>query len=658
VTACPICRIEYEDDRLRFCSRCGSDIRSRPTPDGSDAWIGQVIDGRYRVQTRIGTGGMGAVYRVEHVRMGKIAAMKVLHRELAGDEQVRKRFQREVEAVSRLNHPNIVQTFDFGYWEGLLYLIMEYVKGEDLGTMVKREGPMPAPRALALGIQVCSALDEAHHVGVVHRDLKPENVVCVRRRDEEHAKVLDFGLAKLRERPELGEITGAGHLVGTPYFMSPEQVRSEPIDHRTDIYSLGATLYRVLTGCFPFEGNSPMGIMSKHLTDRLVPPSERAPTVRLTNEIDRVVMRAMARKRDDRYASAAELRHDLEALLGIASGERVQVSALRAPVREEVLPLEALGSDSGDAGLRLERGDIDAFERRQRWRRATSLAVAMILLGGVGLAAWATFRFLRPRPATVEKEPNDVPSLATMLPQGKPVSGYVGSSRTSGEPDFDFYRISPGPGTRSVTAKLTGVPDVDLVLELYDDTGHLLGRADEGRAGKDESLGPVAIGQGEAFVRVHPVWSAGAGEAPAAASTTPYELTVEWGPPRLDVELEPNDTPLTANKIEKEGTVTGHLSSPEDQDWFLIKVPPGMHVVGELAGIEGVDTIVLVGEQKKKIDAAPPGDDESFEASPGKDGLVVVGVAEQPPKKGSKRAAVKPDRTEPYKLRVKFRADR
>jgi eukaryotic-like serine/threonine-protein kinase len=658
VTACPICRIEYDDDRLRYCSRCGSDIRARPSSEGADAWIGQVVDGRYKVQARIGTGGMGAVYRVEHVRMGKIAAMKVLHRELAGDEQVMKRFQREVEVVSRLNHPNIVQTFDFGYWEGLLYLIMEFVKGEDLGAMVKREGPLTTQRALGMAVQVCSALDEAHHLGVVHRDLKPENVVCVRRRDEEHAKVLDFGLAKLRERPELGEITGAGNLVGTPYFMSPEQVRSEVVDQRTDIYSLGATLYRVLTGCFPFEGNSPMGIMSKHLTDRLIPPSERTPNLRLSTEVDRVVMRAMARKRDDRYASAADMRHELEGLLGVASGERLPVSALRppGPAMDEVLPLEELASDSTEAGIRLEREDIDAFERQQRRRRVASLMVAIVLLGGLGLAGWATVRFVRPRPVTVEKEPNDVPSLATTLPQGRPVSGHVGSPRTSGEPDFDYYRVPAGPGTRAVTATVTGVPEVDLVLELYDDTGQRLAKVDNTGAGKDESLGPVAIGQGEAFVRVRPVWTAG--EPAGAASPTPYELTVEWGPPRPDVELEPNDTPLTANKIEREGSLTGHLSSAEDEDWFVIKVPPGMRVDGEVQGIDGVDLAVLVGEHRKRIDSAGLGDDESFQASPGKDGLVLVGIAEQPPRKSAKRSAPKPDRSDPYHLKVKFRPDR
>jgi hypothetical protein len=658
VTSCPICRIEYEDDRLRYCSRCGSDIRTRASSDGADAWLGRVIDGRYRVQARIGTGGMGAVYRVEHVRMGKVAAMKVLHRELAGDEQVIKRFHREVEAVSKLNHPNIVQTFDFGYWEGLLYLIMEFVKGEDLGLQVKRDGPIPPQRALSLGIQVCAALDEAHHLGVVHRDLKPENIVCVRRREDEHAKVLDFGLAKLRERPEIGEITGAGSLVGTPYFMSPEQVRSEVVDHRTDLYSLGATLYRVITGAFPYEGNSPMGIMSKHLTERLIPPSERAPSLGLTAEVDRVVMRAMARKRDERYSSAAEMRQALQGVLGITSGERVRrgPALSGAASRGEVAAGESLGNESTEAVLRLEREDIDIFERQQRWRRIGSLLVAFTLLGGLGLAGWAAFRFLRPRTELAEKEPNDVPSLASPLVLGKAVSGKVGTPRASGEPDFDYFRIPPGAGgTRAVTALVTGVPDVDLVLELFDDSGRRLAKGDHAGPGKDESLGPVAVGAGEAFVRVRPVWNEG--ETPTPASPTPYELTVSWNPPRPDLELEPNDTPLTANKVEREGSLTGHMESPDDQDWFVVKVPPGMHIEGEVAGIEGIDLIVLVGEHRKKVDTAGVGEDEPFTATPGKDGLALVGVAEQPPRK-SKKNAPRPDRAEPYVLKVKFRVDR
>jgi serine/threonine protein kinase len=652
VLACPTCHSEYDPVGARYCSHCGTEVRA-PGDEGADAWIGKVIDGRYRVQARVGSGGMGAVYRVEHVRMGKVAAMKVLHRELAKEDQIVKRFRREVEVVSRLNHPNIVQTFDFGSWEGLLYLIMEYVKGDDLGAIIKREGALPVPRAMSLGVQICSALDEAHHLGVMHRDLKPENIVSVRRRDEEHAKVLDFGLAKLRERPELGEITGAGHLIGTPYYMSPEQVRSENVDHRTDIYSLGGTLYRFVTGEFPFEGNSPMGIMSKHLTDELVPPSERAPDLHIPPEVDRIILRAMARDRDQRYPTAGDMRHDLEAVLGVPSGERIRP---RASVLADSSEAPAV-SDSNDTMSWLERGDFDAFERRERFRkRLASFVVTPLLLAGLVLAGWAVVRFMRPRPSTAEKEPNDLAAMATLLPRDKPVSGHVGEPRPSGEPDFDYYRIpADKAGLRAVTAKITGIPDVDLVLELYDGAGKLVARADHAREGEGEALGPAAIGPGEGFVRARPVWAAGG--TPAAGSSTPYELTVDWGRPRTDWELEPNDAPAVANHIEKESAVSGFLAAPDDQDWFLVKVPAGMRVDGRVDGIDGIDLIVLLGDERRRIDTAGASEHEPFSTLPGKDGTVLIGIAEQPVKPNGKKPPPTADRDEPYTLKLKFRPD-
>jgi hypothetical protein len=401
-----------------------------------------------------------------------------------------------------------------------------------------------------------------------------------------------------------------------------------------------------------------MGIMSKHLTDRLIPPSERAPVLGRGAELDRVVMHAMSRKREDRYPSAADMRHELEGLNGVASGERLPLSAIRtqAPAMEDVPPPESLGSDSAGTVLRLEREDIDIFERQQRRRRFASFMVAMVLIGGLALAGWATVRFLRPRPATAEKEPNDVPSLATILPLGKAVSGHVGAPRTSGEPDFDYFKVPAGQGTRAVTARVTGIPDVDLVLELYDESGQRLAKVDNAGAGKDEALGPNAIGPGEAFVRVRPVWTAG--EPATPANPNPYELTVEWGPPRPGIELEPNDTPLTATKIDREGVTTGHLTSPEDEDWFVIKVPPGMRVEAEVEGIDGIDIAILVGEHRKRIDLNPPGEDEAAVATPGKDGLVLLGIAEQPPRKPPKRNAPRPAREDPYYLKVKFRAEK
>jgi hypothetical protein len=435
---------------------------------------------------------MAAVYLVEHLHLGKVAAMKILHRALADELGAVEHFRQEVEAVGRLDHPNIVQTFDCGAFEGRLYLVMEYVRGEDLGVIVRRDGPLPAARAFGLCEQICAALEEVHERGVVHCDLKPDNIVCVQRRDGEQAKLLDFGLAKLRQRSGRD---GAGWLGGTPSYMSPEQVRLEPLDGRSDLYSLGATLYRVLTGEVAFEASSPMSAMGCHLTGALVPPSERAPALGLPWAADRIVTRAMARRREDRYASAAEMRADLQAAL----------TAL-APVRERL--------------------DESGFERQLRRRRlVAALLAAPLAIGAPAMAGWAGLPLLRSRgDAIVEREPNDRPALAGPLVRHRPVQGSIGAAR-EGRPDFDYYRIPPGPGPRAVTAQVGGVPDLDLVLELYDERGRLVARSDDAGSGGGERLSS-AIGGGEAFLRVRPVWIAG---QPPAQSSRPYLLTVDWG---------------------------------------------------------------------------------------------------------------------------------
>ncbi|HEX5063332.1 MAG TPA: protein kinase, partial [Kofleriaceae bacterium] len=190
------------DAAARSDTAVGSSDSSRRAPtedrrisDSNQAWLGKIVDGRYRVLEVIGRGGMGVVYRVEHLRMGKVAAMKVLHRDLAGDPDVIGRFEREAAAISKLFHPHTVQVFDFGTAGEALYLIMEFVRGIDLAQMIQRDGPMPWSRAAPLLAQVCGALQEAHELGIVHRDLKPENVLITRTAGgRDYAKVLDFGL--------------------------------------------------------------------------------------------------------------------------------------------------------------------------------------------------------------------------------------------------------------------------------------------------------------------------------------------------------------------------------------------------------------------------------------------------------------------------------
>ena len=626
----------------------------------ADPWLGRVVDGRYRVQSRIGTGGMGVVYRVEHLHLGKTAAMKVLSPDTASKPEAVRRFRLEAQSVSKLNHPNIVQTFDFGQFDGALYLVMEYIKGDDLASLLRREGPWSFARAARFFTQICSGLTEAHEAGIVHRDLKPENLMVVHRREGvEHAKVLDFGLAKLRERgaAEAG-ISAGGQVIGTPYYMAPEQVRGEDLDARADLYSLGATLYRVLTGEPPFDAPSPMSVLSKHLTDDVVPPRDRAPGRALPPDADRIVLRAMAKSVEDRYASAAEVQQDLERALASPGAEPKSVAtvALRRPgaplratgeaptlllasgisrsnapgaavafaasaapamaVSDPAVSSERSISDvvsiSDEAELdRLRRSDVDEYEwtlRRQRWQRR----LLMPLLGLAVVVAAAFVLIKRPweRAADgAEHEPNNTPGYATLLPQG-PVRGAIGAPLNDRESDVDFYRVPGGKGPRSVHARLEGIPGVDLVLELFDAQGRRIAKGDARGRGLGEWLQPTSIGPTEAYLAVREVWIDGT--KPTANALDPYTLTARWGPPQPDWEIEPNDWPSAATPLGGE-RVRGYLGSADDRDWFSITPSKTGLVMGTVNAPAGVDIIVFRDEDAKKVvNKKGAGDDEQF----------------------------------------------
>src|SRR4051812_28322221 len=331
---CPRCRTSF-DQPCRFCAECGADMThaspleaaqraeasAGPASDGREldvvdrrlsdsnrTWLGKIVDGRYRVLEVIGRGGMGVVYRVEHLRMGKVAAMKVLHRDLAHDPEIVQRFEREAAAISKLHHPHTVQVFDFGTAQGALYLIMEYVRGLDLARIIGRDGPMPWARCAPLLAQISGALQEAHELGIVHRDLKPENVLITRSTGgRDYAKVLDFGLAKLDQRGVPTHETERNAIVGTPYFMAPEQIRGDEVDARTDIYSFGALMFELLTGEHLSSGPTAVGVLPNPLTAEPDAPSMRAPKQAIPPAVDQVCRKALARDPDARWHSAAEL---------------------------------------------------------------------------------------------------------------------------------------------------------------------------------------------------------------------------------------------------------------------------------------------------------------------------------------------------------------
>jgi tRNA A-37 threonylcarbamoyl transferase component Bud32 len=288
------------------------------SPEHSDSLLGTLIGDRYRVLARLGEGGMGAVYRVEHVMMKKELALKLLHPELGRLEEVAKRFEREAEAAARLDHPNIIQVTDFGRTpDGMLFLVMELLSGPSLAEELGHNSTPKAlgiDRSLHILRQILRALEKAHASGVVHRDLKPENIVLVERDGtRDVVKLLDFGIAKITDAAKSGEVlTQAGVVFGTPEYLSPEQAMGEEADGRADLYAAGVMLYEMLAGKRPFEAESKVEVLSMHLTREARPLRELAPEVPAW--LDAVVKRAMAKKRDQRYANAQEF---LAALDGV-----------------------------------------------------------------------------------------------------------------------------------------------------------------------------------------------------------------------------------------------------------------------------------------------------------------------------------------------------
>ena len=334
---CPTCGREYKDTTT-LCPADG-DVLKRA--GNEDRLIGQVLAGKYRIEDKIDEGGMGCVYRATHVLMEKVIAVKVLHPALAADDKIVARFTREAKAASRISHPHAINVTDFGESDnGVVYLVMEYLRGRTLKDIVRSGGPMTLARTSEIVRQVAGALDTAHAEGVVHRDLKSDNIMLDEATGGDWAKVLDFGIAKIQEpqdKPDEG-LTAPNLIIGTPQYMSPEQCsQASDIDARSDIYSFGVIIYEMLTGHVPFTGDSPTAIMMKHIQD--APPSVLDERKDLPDEVGRVVARALAKRPEDRFQKVGEL---AAALATAAAAEQVPLAdAAAAPL---LLDTERIGS--------------------------------------------------------------------------------------------------------------------------------------------------------------------------------------------------------------------------------------------------------------------------------------------------------------------------
>ncbi|MFO0679677.1 MAG: serine/threonine-protein kinase [Polyangiaceae bacterium] len=286
-----------------------------------DPFIGRdILDGQFRLLEKIGSGGMGAVYKALQPAMNRAVAVKILHPKLANRSDLVSRFRREARAMSQLTHPNTVKVFLFGELDdGSLYIVMEFLEGRNLNQVLRAEGPLKVERALPILVQAAGALDEAHRNGIIHRDLKPENIfVCQQGGLRDYAKVLDFGLAKVTERqmqPGSVILTQEGMVFGTPEFMSPEQAQGKTLTPASDIYSLATILYEILTGKLPFDAKNAVDYLNLHVSGTPIPLNQRIAGRTFPTLLEAIVDRALAKRAEERFQTAADFGMALQAVL-------------------------------------------------------------------------------------------------------------------------------------------------------------------------------------------------------------------------------------------------------------------------------------------------------------------------------------------------------
>ncbi|HEY3220690.1 MAG TPA: serine/threonine-protein kinase [Gemmatimonadales bacterium] len=330
---CPVCSTAYPDD-VKFCPNDGQTLRS--AAPASDL-VGQVVADRYHVVKKLGEGGMGQVYLAEHVKMGRRSAIKVMNPAMVHDPDAVARFNREASNASRITHPNVCAIYDFGETpDGLIYLAMEFIEGEPLADLLEREGALPLPRAASIFLQTAEALQAAHDLGIVHRDLKPDNIMVSRRKGGgETVKVVDFGIAKAVGGDASGQkVTKTGLVIGTPEFMSPEQLSGDAVDGRSDLYSLALVFYRMLIGKLPFEATSVQETMIKRLTDEPIALAAARPDLSFPVGLQPVLDTALARTPLERYQSVAKFATDIAAVTGRPEARSVPVTDAKTQLLE------------------------------------------------------------------------------------------------------------------------------------------------------------------------------------------------------------------------------------------------------------------------------------------------------------------------------------
>ena len=385
---CPTCGTEYPLSE-RFCPRDGTALRA--AANQSDL-LGSVVADRYHILKKLGAGGMGTVYLAEHVKMGRKSALKVMNPGMNTDPDAVARFNREASNASRLSHPNICGIYDFGETsDGMIYLAMEFIEGSALTDIIEKGGPLQPARAASIIHQTADALQIAHDAGIVHRDLKPDNIMVAKNRDgSDLVKVVDFGIAKA-STSEAQNVTKTGMVVGTPEYMSPEQLAGDKLDGRSDIYALGLVAFNCLTGALPFAATSAQEAMIMRLTDVPRALADVRPDVEWPEAVQATLDLALARDATERYQSAAQFGREFASALAempahptdeagtvVMSAPATVASAAKAPMPPTRVGGRA-GTPAGAPPTRAARGATTTAAPAPKSK--TPLA-----LGGVGAA--------------------------------------------------------------------------------------------------------------------------------------------------------------------------------------------------------------------------------------------------------------------------------
>jgi serine/threonine-protein kinase len=414
--ACPACKSTYPQD-FAVCPRDGTPLQE------VGVWSeGTVVRGKYRILSKVGEGGMGAVYKATHLRFNEVRALKVISPALASDLNFVRRFEKEAVVTRKLQHPNAVRVDDIDEAEdGRPFIVMEYIEGQNLKKAIQEQGTLPVPRVLALIKQVASALSAAHDLGMIHRDIKPENIFLVHTPGGEQAKVLDFGIARIREvgAGQAGgpTLTETGVIIGSPPYMSPEQamgMKGNQLDCRSDLYSLGVVMYQMLTGALPLKADTTMSMLMAHIQSPPIPIHEARPGLLIPDSIASLVMRLLEKKPESRPPSARAVIEVIEQtekedgrLLGATilapPGAAVLSGAVTPP---EISPATGLSqprpatyepqpSRSQTPGTPLTQAPtlasgftVPAATKSFGWRTWVVIGIVLIVLGGLG---WGTY---------------------------------------------------------------------------------------------------------------------------------------------------------------------------------------------------------------------------------------------------------------------------